>query len=165
MKTNSIEKYQEEKHVLDHSNFHWTILQGFIFIPPMLDPKRNVLGYENGNWFWTMYLIQLLSFCNVFSTVLFLINILILKVLRKRSFKIIVVFVISIAIYYSFIMGYNYLMLTYVYKRPEVLNHPSQSLLANIVFIILFSILFFLWIISYSVVKAILLKKTTKWID
>jgi LytS/YehU family sensor histidine kinase len=77
-------------------------------------------------------------------------------------FKIIVVFVISIATYYSFIMGYNYVMLTYVYKRPEVLNHPSQTLVANIIFIILFSILFFLWIISYSVVKAILLLKDNK---
>jgi predicted membrane protein len=56
-------------------------------------------------------------------------------------------------------MGYNYLMLTYVYKRPEVLNHPSQSLLANIVFIILFSILFFLWIILYSVVRLSCSKK------
>jgi hypothetical protein len=83
--------------------------------------------------------LQLLSFCNVFSS--FFNKYIDFESFTKEIFKIIVVFVISIAIYYSFIMGYNYLMLTYVYKRPEVLNH--QSLLANIVFIILFSILFF----------------------
>jgi hypothetical protein len=65
MKTND-RKISQRKNFLDHSNFHLDYSTGFIFIPPMLDPKRNVLGYENGNWFWTMYLIQLLSFCNVF---------------------------------------------------------------------------------------------------
>ena len=143
--------------------FIWTILLGFIFIPQMLDPKKNVLGYEK----WQLvldYVSYTIAILFVTYSVRYFFNKYIdFESFTKRDlFKIIVVFVISIATYYSFIMGYNYVMLTYVYKRPEVLNHPSQTLVANIIFIILFSILFFLWIISYSVVKAILLLKDNK---
>ncbi|MFV8354770.1 sensor histidine kinase [Flavobacterium sp. XS1P32] len=164
MKTNSIEKISRRKNTFWIIQiFIWTILLSFIFIPPMLDPKRNVLGYEK----WQLVL-DYVSFTVAILFVTYSVRFFFNKYIdfesftKRDLFKIIVVFVISIAIYYSFIMGYNYLMLTYVYKRPEVLNHPSQSLLANIVFIILFSILFFLWIISYSVVKAILLLKNNK---
>ncbi|WP_233264592.1 MULTISPECIES: sensor histidine kinase [unclassified Flavobacterium] len=164
MKTNSIEKISKRKNTFWIIQIViWTIVLGFIFIPPMLDPKRNVLRYEK----WQLVL-DYVSYTVAILVVTYSVRFFFNKYIdfesftRRDLFKIIVVFVISIAIYYSFVIGYNYLMLTYVYKRPEVLDHPSQSVLANIVFIILFSILFFLWIISYTVVKTILLLKDNK---
>ncbi|OUD36531.1 sensor histidine kinase [Flavobacterium sp. FPG59] len=164
MKTNSIEKISKRKYTFWIIQIViWTIVLGFIFIPPMLDLKRNVLRYEK----WQLVL-DYVSYTVAIIVVTYSVRFFFNKYIdfesftRRDLFKIILVFVMSIGIYYSFIMGYNYLMLTYVYKRPEVLNHPSQSLLANIVFIILFSILFFLWIISYTVVKTILLLKDNK---
>ncbi|CAH0336942.1 hypothetical protein FVB9288_02673 [Flavobacterium sp. CECT 9288] len=164
MKTNSIEKISKRKYTFWIIQIViWTIVLGFIFIPPMLDLKRNVLRYEK----WQLVL-DYVSYTVAILVVTYSVRFFFNKYIdfesftRRDLFKIILVFVMSIGIYYSFIMGYNYLMLTYVYKRPEVLNHPSQSLLANIVFIILFSILFFLWIISYTVVKTILLLKDNK---
>lgn len=141
----------------------WTVLLGFIFIPPLVEPKLNVLGYEKWQLIldYTSYTVAVLLI--TYGVRHFFNKYIDFESFSKRDFlKIIVVFVLSIAIYYSFIIGYNYFMLTYVYNKPEVLNHSSQSLKANVLVILLFSFLFFLWIIAYTVIKTILLLKNNK---
>ncbi len=133
----------------------WVTFLGFIFIPPMFNPQMNVLGYEKWQMVldYTMFLIAIL--CIIGGLRYFFNKIIDFENLKTKDFvKIIIAFIASFSIYYFFIIGYNYFMLTYIYKRPEVLSHPTQSVKNNIVVLIALAILMLEWIVFYIAIKA-----------
>lgn len=141
----------------------WAIYSGIIFIPQIIIPELNFLGYEN----WQLLLDYFFSVC------LFTLSSIMLKFFYDRYIKlddfklweiIKMLFLIFAAalFYYGVLMAYNYLMLHYVYQRPEVLDHPSQSQKNQILFIFVMGFLFFLWIVVYTIYRTTLQIKNNK---
>jgi two-component system LytT family sensor kinase len=141
----------------------WTIYSGVIFIPQIIIPELNFLGYKN----WQL----LLDYC--FSISLLTFVSIVLKYFYDRHIKlddfkfweiIKMLFLIftAAAFHYGVLMAYNYLMINYVYQNPEVFDHPSQSAKNQVIFIFAMGFLFFLWIVVYTIYKTTLQIKNNK---
>ncbi|GIQ59884.1 hypothetical protein Flavo103_30200 [Flavobacterium collinsii] len=141
----------------------WTIYSGIIFIPQIIIPELNFLGYKNWqlllDYFFSVCLLTLLSISLKFLYDPYI------KLDDFKLWEIIkMLFLIFAAalFYYGVLMAYNYLMLHYVYQRPEVLDHPSQSQKNQIAFIFVMGFLFFLWIVIYTIYRTTLQIKNNK---
>ncbi|MBP4137892.1 sensor histidine kinase [Flavobacterium geliluteum] len=132
----------------------WTIYSGIILIPQIIFPKLNVLGYKN----WQLLLDFFFNICflTAVSMVLKLVYDRYIKLDDFKFWEIIkMIFLIfaSAMLYYGTLMAYNYFMLNYIYQRPEVFDHPTQSAKQQVIFIFAMGFLFFLWIIVYTIYK------------
>ncbi|MEZ7504623.1 sensor histidine kinase [Flavobacterium sp. Arc2] len=135
----------------------WGVIFGFTFLPQIIIPKRNVLNYET----WQLCL-------DYFMNVLFLIVICLgirhafnsrINLVEFNGWeltKFIFLFILAAFLYYLVLKSYNYFVLTYVYKRPDVFNHPSQKMKAQVAFAIIMCFIFFLWTLFYTVYKSTL---------
>ncbi|WP_264529857.1 sensor histidine kinase [Flavobacterium sp. N502540] len=50
-------------------------------------------------------------------------------------------------------MAYDYLMLYYVYEKPQLFDYPIQSVRKHILNVFAMGFLFFLWIVAYTIYK------------
>lgn len=133
----------------------WGTIVGIQFFPQILFPKANSLGYEK----WQLAL-------DYFANIFFLVSISygLKQVFNKKInlndfkfweiLKIFFMFIIAALIYYLVLISYNYLMLNYVYLRPEVLEHPSQNATRQIVFVIVMCFIFYQWTVFYTLSKS-----------
>ena len=133
----------------------WGTIMGISFMPQILNEKNNILGYEK----WQLILDFVVYVCFLvgvsfglklaFNKYIDLINFRLWEI-----FKIFLMFIVSALFFYALLMSYNYIMLNYVYLRPEVLDHPSQNFKVQILFVIIFCFLFFIWTIFYTIIKS-----------
>lgn len=135
--------------------FIWGIIIGIQLFPQLFIPKANTLGYEK----WQLIL-------DYFVNIFFLVSIsfglkqIFNKKINLNDFKlweilkIFFMFIVAAVLYYMLLVSYNYLMLHYVYHRPEVLDHPSQKAANQIVFVVVMCVIFFLWTIFYTIIKS-----------
>jgi len=141
----------------------WTIYSGVLFIPQIIIPELNFLGYKN----WQL----LLDYC--FSICLLTFVSIVLKYFYDRHIKlddfkfweiIKMLFLIFTAaiLHYAALMAYNYLVINYIYHNPEVFDHPSQSAKNQIIFVFAMGFLFFLWIVAYTIYTTTLQIKNNK---
>lgn len=132
----------------------WTIYSGIIFIPQIIFPKLNFLAYKN----WQLLLDFFFSIC-LLTVVSMVLKFVYDKYIKLDDFKfweiIKLLFLIftSVMFHYGALMAYNYFMLYYVYQRPEVFDHPSQSAKQHVIYIFAMAFLFFLWIVMYTIYK------------
>lgn len=130
----------------------WFIILGIQSLPLIFIPKLNVLKYEP----WQIILDL---FVNIFLLILVSLG---LKYFFNKKInlfqfnfweviKLCFLFISATLVYYFALIAYNFLVVTYVYNRPDIFNHPSQGIKSKIlVFIILF-IIFFLWTLIYTI--------------
>lgn len=133
----------------------WGTIIGIQFFPQVLFTKFNNLGYEK----WQLVLdygvnIFFLVTISFGLKYIFNKNINLNNFKLWEIFKIFFLFIIAALIYYFALISYNYLMLHYVYLRPEVLDHPSQKATNQIVFIVVMCVIFFLWTVFYTIIKS-----------
>ncbi|MDX6181527.1 histidine kinase [Flavobacterium sp. Fl-77] len=132
----------------------WTIYSGVNIIPAIIFPKFNVLGYKN----WQLLLDFFFSVCFL-TAVSMVLKFVYDRYIKLDDFKfweiIKMLFLVftSAMLYYGVIIAYNYFMLYYIYQRPEVFDHPTQSAKKQVLFIFVMGFLFFLWIIVYTIYK------------
>ncbi len=164
MKTNSIEKISKRKYTFWIIQIViWTIIFGFIFLPSILNPKSNVLGYET----WQL-LLDYFSHTVAILSITYAVRYFFKKFIdfesfsKKDFFKLLLVFLVSSILFFVFVNGYNYLMATFVYDKAEIIDHPSQNLKAGALVMLTVAFLFFIWMIAYTVIKTILLLKDNK---
>jgi len=130
----------------------WTIYSGIIFIPQIVVPELNFLGYKN--WHLLLDYFVSVSMLTIVSMALKYIYDQYIKLDDFKFWEIVkMLFLIftSAILYYGALTLYNYLMLHYIYHRPEVLDHPTQSAKAQVLFVFGMGFLFFLWIIVYTI--------------
>lgn len=132
----------------------WAIIFGTVLIPQMVNPAKNFLGYEK----WQLILDYFFNVALLTAVTLSL-KYLYDRYVRLDDFKVweivkmLFLLFMSAIVYFLLLTAYNYFMLHFIYKRPEVLNHPSQDLKSQIVFVFAMSVLFFLWIVAYTIFR------------
>ncbi len=133
----------------------WSIIIGIQIIPQIVSPKANDLGYEK----WQLvldYTVNIFFLVSISFGLKYVFN----KKINLNDFrlweilKIFFLFIVAALTYYFTLGLYNYLMLNYVYLRPEVLDHPSQKTPNQIAFVIVVCFLFFLWTVFYTIIKS-----------
>lgn len=141
----------------------WTIYSGVLFIPQIIIPELNLLGYKN----WQLLLDYSFSIC-LLTFVSIALKYFYDRHIKLDDFKFweIIKLLFSIftaaIFYYGTLMAYNYLMLHYVYQNPAVFNHPSQTAKKQVIFVFAMGFLFFLWIVVYTIYKTTLQIKNNK---
>lgn len=133
----------------------WGTIIGISLFPQFFYAEANILGYEKWqfilDYFVNVFFLVSISFGlkQVFNKKINLNDFKLWEIL-----KIFFMFIVAALLYYFALISYNYMMLTYVYKRPEVLDHPTQQAAYQIVFVIAMCLLFFLWTIFYTIIKS-----------
>lgn len=74
----------------------------------------------------------------------------------EDGFKILSLLIATGILFYLSFIGYNKVMYTFVYNRPDVFDHPSQSLKNNAIFIINFILYFIIWTVFYVAIKGLI---------
>jgi len=69
--------------------------------------------------------------------------------------KIIGLLALATILFYVFYMLYLQFAYNIIYKRPDVFNHPTQSLANNIVFVLNYGIYFLIWTVFYVAIKGL----------
>lgn len=72
------------------------------------------------------------------------------------GFKIVGLLIATAVVFCVVYMVYVKFMYTIVYKRPDVLEHPSQSFKNNIIFIINYILYFIIWTVFYVAIKGLM---------
>lgn len=148
--------------MLNQKNFYfisaqvilWAISLGIVVIPQIINQTNNVLGYAK----WQL-LVDYFFNINFLTLVSIMLKYVYDRYIKLDNFKlweiIKMLFLLFSAsfLYYVVLAVYNYFMLHYIYKRPEVFSHPSQSFENQIVFLFGMSFIFFLWLIAYTIYK------------
>ncbi|MAY86311.1 MAG: histidine kinase [Pseudooceanicola sp.] len=74
----------------------------------------------------------------------------------KDLFKILGFLLAATVLFYLVYQLYIKFTYTFIYKRPDVLEHPSQDLKNNLIFILNYSIYFTIWTAFYVAVKGLI---------
>jgi two-component system LytT family sensor kinase len=130
----------------------WGVIFGIQILPQILIPEKNILKYEK----WQLLLD---FFVNIF---LLIIVSLALKYFFNKKInlfkfsiwevsKLSLLFISAALTYYFALGAYNYLVINFLYHRPDIFNHPTQSAKVQIVFVIVMCVVFFLWTLIYTV--------------
>jgi len=72
------------------------------------------------------------------------------------GFKILGLLIATALLFSLVYIAYTKFMYTLVYMRPDALEHPSQSLKNNIIFILNFIIYFIIWTVFYVAIKGLM---------
>ncbi|MCI9846571.1 sensor histidine kinase [Flavobacterium pectinovorum] len=130
----------------------WTIYLGVLIIPQIIVPELNFLGYKK----WHLLLDYFFGIC-LLTAVSMALKYVYDRYIKLDDFKfweiikMLILIFTSAILHYVALIAYNYLMLHYIYHRPEVLDHPSQSAKAHVIFIFIMASVFFLWIVVYTI--------------